>query len=75
MSGGFSPGGLSHDRGLAAPVAQANHPDESVKEPTAVGSGGAAGTVDALATKAAIDTLGAAATPSTRPWRRPACSA
>ena len=42
---------------LAAPVAQANHKDDFVKEPTAVGSGGAAGTVDALATKAAIDTL------------------
>jgi gamma-glutamyltranspeptidase/glutathione hydrolase len=42
---------------LAAPVAQADHRDQFVKEPTAVGSGGAAGTVDALATKAAIDTL------------------
>jgi gamma-glutamyltranspeptidase / glutathione hydrolase len=42
---------------LAAPVAQASHGDEFVKEPTAVGSGGAAGTVDLLATKAAIDTL------------------
>ena len=42
---------------LAAPVAQADHRDEFVKEPTAVGSGGAAGTVDVLATKAAIDTL------------------
>jgi gamma-glutamyltranspeptidase/glutathione hydrolase len=42
---------------LAAPVAQANHKRDFVKEPTAVGSGGAAGTVDALATKAAIDTL------------------
>ena len=42
---------------LAAPVAQASHRDDFVKEPTAVGSGGAAGTVDALATKAAIDTL------------------
>ena len=42
---------------LAAPVAQAGHRDEFVKEPTAVGSGGAAATVDALATKAAIDTL------------------
>ena len=42
---------------LAAPVAQAGHRDDFVKEPTAVGSGGAAGTVDALATKAAIDTL------------------
>src|SRR5688572_27463242 len=42
---------------LAAPVAQANHRDDFVKEPTTVGSGGAAGTVDALATKAAIDTL------------------
>ncbi len=42
---------------LAAPVAQASHRDEFVKEPTAVGSGGAAGTVDVLATKAAIDTL------------------
>jgi gamma-glutamyltranspeptidase/glutathione hydrolase len=42
---------------LAAPVAQADHPDEFVKEPTAVGLGGAAGTVDTLATKAAIDTL------------------
>jgi gamma-glutamyltranspeptidase / glutathione hydrolase len=42
---------------LAAPVAQAGHREEFVKEPTAVGSGGAAGTVDALATKAAIDTL------------------
>jgi len=42
---------------LAAPVAQADHRQEFVKEPTAVGSGGAAGTVDVLATKAAIDTL------------------
>jgi gamma-glutamyltranspeptidase / glutathione hydrolase len=42
---------------LAAPAAQAGHKDDFVKEPTAVGSGGAAGTVDALATKAAIDTL------------------
>ena len=42
---------------LAAPVAQAGHRDDFVKEPTAVGSGGAAGTVDKLATKAAIDTL------------------
>ena len=42
---------------LAAPVAEADHRDGFVKEPTAVGSGGAAGTVDALATKAAIDTL------------------
>jgi gamma-glutamyltranspeptidase/glutathione hydrolase len=42
---------------LAAPTAQAGHKDDFVKEPTAVGSGGAAGTVDALATKAAIDTL------------------
>jgi gamma-glutamyltranspeptidase / glutathione hydrolase len=42
---------------LAAPVAQASHRDDFVKEPTAVGSGGAAGTVDALATKAAIDML------------------
>jgi hypothetical protein len=44
---------------LAAPVAQANHRDDFVKEPTAVGRGGAAGT----------------ATRSTRRWRRPACSA
>ncbi len=42
---------------LAAPVAQAGHRDDFEKEPTAVGKGGAAGTVDALATKAAIDTL------------------
>jgi gamma-glutamyltranspeptidase/glutathione hydrolase len=42
---------------LAAPAAQANHRDEFVKVPTAVGKGGAAGTVDVLATKAAIDTL------------------
>ena len=42
---------------LAAPVAQADHREPFVKEPTAVGSGGAAGTVDALATKAAIDVL------------------
>jgi gamma-glutamyltranspeptidase / glutathione hydrolase len=42
---------------LAAPSAQAGHKDELVKEPTAIGSGGAAGTVDVLATKAAIDTL------------------
>jgi gamma-glutamyltranspeptidase/glutathione hydrolase len=42
---------------LAAPVAQADHRDRFVKEPTAAGSGGAAGTVDTLATKAAIDTL------------------
>jgi gamma-glutamyltranspeptidase / glutathione hydrolase len=37
---------------LSAPAGQA-----AVKKPTAVGSGGAAATVDALATKAAIDTL------------------
>jgi gamma-glutamyltranspeptidase / glutathione hydrolase len=42
---------------LAAPAAQAGHHDSFVKEPTAIGSGGAAGTVDALATEAAIDTL------------------
>ncbi len=43
---------------LAAPAAQAGHgQDRFEKEPTAVGSGGAAATVDALATKAAIDTL------------------
>jgi gamma-glutamyltranspeptidase / glutathione hydrolase len=42
---------------LAAPTAQAGHDHDFVKEPTAVGSGGAAGTVDALATEAAIDTL------------------
>jgi gamma-glutamyltranspeptidase / glutathione hydrolase len=40
---------------LAAPAAQAG--DELVKEPTATGTGGAAATVDVLATKAAIDTL------------------
>jgi gamma-glutamyltranspeptidase/glutathione hydrolase len=39
---------------LAAPAARA---DDFVKEPTATGTGGAAATVDALATKAAIDTL------------------
>src|SRR5215218_6631424 len=39
----------------AAPGAQAD--DGFVKEPTATGSGGAAATVDALATKAAIRTL------------------
>src|ERR671922_2781226 len=42
---------------LGAPVAQAGQREDFVKEPTAVGSGGAAGTVDALATKAAIDAL------------------
>ncbi len=43
---------------LAAPAAQAGHgQDRFEKEPTAVGSGGAAATVDALATKAAVDTL------------------
>ncbi len=42
---------------LAAPAAQAGGRDELVKEPTATGSGGAAATVDVLATKAAIDTL------------------
>ncbi|HEX2411515.1 MAG TPA: gamma-glutamyltransferase [Solirubrobacteraceae bacterium] len=42
---------------LAAPAAQAGDKDRFEKEPTAVGSGGAAATVDALATKAAIDTL------------------
>jgi gamma-glutamyltranspeptidase/glutathione hydrolase len=42
---------------LAAPVAQAYKRQEPVKEPTATGTGGAAGTVDALATQAAIDTL------------------
>ena len=42
---------------LAAPAAQAGHKDDFVKEPTAIGSGGAAGTVDILATEAAIDTL------------------
>jgi len=39
----------------AAPAAQAG--DGFVKEPTATGSGGAAATVDALATEAAIDTM------------------
>jgi gamma-glutamyltranspeptidase/glutathione hydrolase len=39
---------------LAAPTAQA---DKFVKEPTATGTGGAAATVDVLATRAAIDTL------------------
>jgi gamma-glutamyltranspeptidase / glutathione hydrolase len=39
----------------AAPAAQAG--DQFTKQPTATGSGGAAATVDALATKAAIDTL------------------
>jgi gamma-glutamyltranspeptidase/glutathione hydrolase len=43
---------------LAAPAAQARGGgDDFVKEPTATGTGGAAATVDALATKAAIDTL------------------
>ena len=42
---------------LAAPTAQAGDRDDFVKEPTAIGSGGAAATVDALATEAAIDTL------------------
>jgi gamma-glutamyltranspeptidase/glutathione hydrolase len=43
---------------FAAPAAQAGHGhDRFEKEPTAVGSGGAAATVEALATKAAIDTL------------------
>src|SRR5918992_1893181 len=42
---------------LAAPTAQAGPRGDFVKEPTAVGFGGAAGTVDTLATKAAIDTL------------------
>jgi gamma-glutamyltranspeptidase / glutathione hydrolase len=42
---------------LAAPVAQADHREQFVKEPTAVGFGGAAGTVDTLATEAAIDVL------------------
>ena len=43
---------------LAAPAAQARGGgDDFVNEPTATGSGGAAATVDALATKAAIDTL------------------
>ncbi len=43
---------------LAAPTAQAGHEQSQFeKEPTAVGSGGAAATVDALATKAAIDTM------------------
>ena len=43
---------------LAAPTAQAGHQQSQFeKEPTAVGSGGGAATVDALATKAAIDTL------------------
>jgi gamma-glutamyltranspeptidase / glutathione hydrolase len=40
---------------LAAPTAQAG--DQFVKEPTATGTGGAAATVDALATRAAIETL------------------
>jgi gamma-glutamyltranspeptidase/glutathione hydrolase len=40
-----------------APAAQAGQRDGFVKEPTAVGRGGAAGTVDALATKAAIKVL------------------
>ena len=42
-------------RARRAPAAQAG--DRLVKEPTATGSGGAAATVDALATQAAIDTL------------------
>ena len=43
---------------LAAPAAQAGRGGgEIVKEPTATGTGGAAATVDVLATKAAIDTL------------------
>src|ERR671914_1205642 len=42
---------------LAAPTAQAGPRGDFVKEPTAVGFGGAAGTVDTLATKAAINTL------------------
>jgi gamma-glutamyltranspeptidase/glutathione hydrolase len=41
--------------GLAAPAAQAGA--APVKEPTATGTGGAAATVDALATRAAIRTL------------------
>src|ERR671914_1960182 len=42
---------------LAAPTVQAGPRGDFVKEPTAVGFGGAAGTVDTLATKAAIGTL------------------
>ena len=42
---------------LAAPAAQAGHRHHFEKQPTAIGSGGAAGTVDVLATRAAIDTL------------------
>jgi gamma-glutamyltranspeptidase/glutathione hydrolase len=42
---------------LAAPVAEAAQRHRFVKEPTAVGRGGAAGTVDALATRAAINVL------------------
>jgi hypothetical protein len=61
---------------LAAPVSQAAGRDhQPVKTPTAVGEGGAAATVDVLGTKAAIDTLKQAGTPSTRPWRPPVSSA
>ena len=45
------------------------------KTPTAVGYGGAAATVDTLATNAAIDTLRKGGNAVTRPSRRQACSA
>jgi hypothetical protein len=43
--------------------------------PTSTGTGGAAASVETLATQAAIDTLKAAATRSTRPWPLRECSA
>jgi gamma-glutamyltranspeptidase/glutathione hydrolase len=42
---------------LAAPAAAATQSPPPVKEPTAIGRGGAAATVDVLATKAAVDVL------------------
>ena len=46
---------------LAAPVAVAAEPAQSQKTPTAVGTGGAAATVDVLATRAAVEALRAGA--------------
>ena len=43
--------------------------------PTSIGTGGAATTVDTLATQAAIDALRSGGTPSTPRWSRQRCSA
>ncbi|MGH3034326.1 MAG: gamma-glutamyltransferase, partial [Gaiellaceae bacterium] len=42
---------------LAVPAAVTAQPAQSAKEPTAIGRGGAAATVDVLATEAAVEAL------------------